>query len=72
MSRALSSRPRSRSRSKSRDRRRMPSQQQHCSQRGHSQPPMAYVTSYNPNPYRRHEEVEVSSDAGPILPTQLV
>lgn len=62
----MQQRTRSHSRSKSRDRK---AQQPHSDQ---YIPPPVHVINYNSNAYQRHEEVEVSSDIGPILPTQLV
>lgn len=58
---------RSRSRSKSRDCRR-----DHWPKNPVYVVPPVHVVGYNPNPYYRHEEVEVCSNVGLILPTQLV
>jgi hypothetical protein len=65
---------RSRNRSKSRDRRREKTKKNpsYREEYNHQFQPTGHVIEYNINPYHRHEEVEVSSDAGPILPTQLV
>lgn len=62
---------RSRSRSKSRDRRPPPKKADGV-EHDHRDWPTGHVIAYDINPYHRHEEVEVSRDAGPILPTQLV
>ncbi|KAG7369023.1 hypothetical protein IV203_031766 [Nitzschia inconspicua] len=79
VSRGKGSRNRSRSRSKSRDRRR---HQPHSAssnreefERTYENPGYVnpgYVVEFNVNPYQRHDEVEVSSNIGPIAPTQLV
>jgi hypothetical protein len=65
----------SRSRSKSRDRRRAhqdraPSNRE--DQYKHHYRSTGLIVEYNINPYHQHEEVEVSSGAGLILPTQVV
>jgi hypothetical protein len=64
------SRPRSQSRSRSKSRTRERSRGQHHER------PQSYIPNVmmknNNNQYYRHEEVEVSSATGPILPTQLV
>ena len=67
------SRPRSQSRSRSKSRTRERSRGQHH-ERPQSYIPNAMMknNNNNSNQYYRHEEVEVSSDIGPILPTQLV